>query len=609
MKRFFRYVVLLACVFGIVPFGMLHASETRVEAEKMKLVNYEVVREGAVEYIRLNGTTGIASFEFSLPSGEYDIDARYLSEKIGQNTYAMYIGENQIIAWLGKNRDDQWHKVSEQKWHAPRRIPIKKGEKIRIESLSNKGSLAILDCIEFTPSLRVSSSTEQDVMTIYPREYAHAIRNPLKGFRSSFNNSSAKDHEYGTLSKTYFRWSDLENAEGDGVDKIIMVCDSVWRGAEAMNHKFIPRVYLQWPGKTGGWSSDMTEGDYTSEQFKRRVIAFIKKLGEAWDNDSRVAYVEMGLIGEWGEMEWPNTTDEIKGMIAAQFATSFENKLVMIRWPNTYNDHMYNFGYYWDSFGHLDQDYYAYHLNKTSPRWRTAVIGGESAYDWGNYLIQPGKSPDVSLSTRIHRNFIIDRVRKLHANHVGWIANYSQDIDSVRAGADVVQRALGYRFVISEVSYPKRIDTDAKFTLSFKVKNTGSSPFYYSWPVEVSLLEPKTKKVVWKQKLKGVDIRNWMPGDRWDDSTDTYTIPAENNLINYRLQVSGVPKGEYTVALAILDPAGDRPCVRFAIENYYNGGRHPIGRVGVNTAIGAFSVADFDDVQRDRSLSYEKVVQ
>ena len=66
----------------------------------------------------------------------------------------------------------------------------------------------------------------------------------------------------------------------------------------------------------------------------------------------------------------------------------------MIRWPNTYNDDIYNFGYYWDSFAHHDQEYYAFHLNKTSPRWKTAPIGGETAYNWGNLKIQPGESPD-----------------------------------------------------------------------------------------------------------------------------------------------------------------------------------------------------------------------
>jgi len=585
--------------------NIAYAAENRIQAEQMTLSNYKVGKTDTESYIQLTDSTGAASFTFNLPSGKYDIDARYLSEKIGRNTYAIYLNDVQIISWLGKNRDDKWHLMTEQQWHAPKNIRINNGDEIRIESLSETGSLAILDYVEFTVSDNANSATRQNLITIYPEEYDHAIRNPLMGFRSSLEIK----HEYATLVKTYIRWNEIENAASDGVEKINQVCDIKWRGGAEQNIKFIPRIYLAWPRKESGWPADMTEGDFTSDQFKQRVIALIKKLGIAWDNDSRVAFVEMGLIGEWGEMEWPDTKDDIKEAIAAQFAASFQNKLVMIRWPNTYNDDIYNFGYYWDSWAHHDQRYYGFHLNNTSPKWKTAVIGGETAYDWGNRLIQPGKSPDVSLSTPVHRDYIIDQIRSLHGNHMGWIANYDHNNESVRAGAEIVQKAMGYCFVVSEVTYSKRIDTDTKFIVSFKVKNTGSTPFYYNWPVEVSLLDPETKQPVWKQTCNNLDIRTWIPGDKWDDKSDTYTITAEINSINQTFPLSGVPSGEYIVALAILDPAGNRPCARFAIKNYYNGGRHPIGKVGVNKNIDSFTVSGFDDIQSDRSLSYDRVVK
>jgi len=593
----------LISVFVFFSINTTFAADKRVQAEQMTLTNYEVGNSENTTFIKLTGSSGIAAFTFNLPSGSYDIDAHYMAEKIGRNTYAMYLNDVQIISWIGKNRDQQWHFLSEQQWHVPKNVTLKNGDKIRIESLSETGSLAILDYIEFTETNKANAATRQNMVTIYPGEYDRAIRNPLMGFRASNDGK----HEYSTLSKTYIAWNEIENSASDGVDKIIKVCDAKWLDAEKRNIKFIPRVYLAYPRKASGWPADMTEGDFTSDQFKQRVVALIKKIGKAWDNDSRVAFVEVGLIGEWGEMEFPDTNDEIKEAIAAEFAASFQNKLVMIRWPNTYNDDIYNFGYYWDSWGHYDQRYYAFNLNNTSPRWKTAVFGGEAAYDWGNWLIQPGKSPNITLTTPVHRDFMIDQIRSLHANHMGWIANYDQSNESVRAGAEIVQKAMGYRFVISEVTYAKRIDADTKFSVSFKVKNTGSTPFYYNWPVEVSLLDPKTKQPVWKQTCSNLDIRTWLPGDKWDDQSDTYTIPAETNLINQSFLVTDVPSGEYILALAILDPAGNRPCARFAIKNYYNGGRHPIGKVGVNQKIESFNISGFDDIQSDKSLNYDVV--
>ena len=103
-----------------------------IEAEKMNLINYQIDSSGTSTYIKLTSSTGIATFNFNLPSGKYNIDVRYKSESVGQNTYAMYINNKQIVAWLGKDRDDQWHKLSEQRWHIPKKSLINKGDKVRV---------------------------------------------------------------------------------------------------------------------------------------------------------------------------------------------------------------------------------------------------------------------------------------------------------------------------------------------------------------------------------------------------------------------------------------------------------------------------------------------
>ena len=205
MRIFNDQFLLLLSVFVFVSLGSTHAAEKRVQAEQMKLTNYQVGSSENTTFIKLTGSTGVAAFNFNLPSGRYDIDARYLAEKIGQNTYSMYLNGVQIISWLGKNRDEQWHFLSEQKWHSPKNIAINSGDEIRIETLSGTGSLAILDYIEFTETNKANSTTRQNLITVYPEEYDHAIRNPLMGFRASLG----KDHEYSTLSKTYIAGMNL----------------------------------------------------------------------------------------------------------------------------------------------------------------------------------------------------------------------------------------------------------------------------------------------------------------------------------------------------------------------------------------------------------------
>lgn len=151
------------------------------------------------------------------------------------------------------------------------------------------------------------------------------------------------------------------------------------------------------------------------------------------------------------------------------------------------------------------------------------------------------------------------------------------------------------------------------FEVSFLVTNTGSTPFYYSWPVELSLLDPQTRLPVWRENFQGVDIRDWLPGDLWEYSDPT--VPGSGfGIPPGEYQVTGVfnipeeiPAGPYILALAVLDPSGMEPALRFAVENYFEGGRHPLGMIGVDHEIDDpyIDPVQFDDPGTDHDLSYQ----
>lgn len=115
---------------------------------------------------------------------------------------------------------------------------------------------------------------------------------------------------------------------------------------------------------------------------------------------------------------------------------------------------------------------------------------------------------------------------------------------------------------------------------------------YYPWPIEFSLLDRATRQAVWKTQFQGVDIRKWFPHGKGYEVANTLTCPPD------------LPSGTYIVALAILDPAGYFPAVRFAISNYYKGGRHPVGLIGIGGPSGGLLPNDFDDPAQDGSLRY-----
>ena len=67
-----------------------------------------------------------------------------------------------------------------------------------------------------------------------------------------------------------------------------------------------------------------------------------------------------------------------------------------------------------------------------------------------------------------------------------------------------------------------------------------------------------------------------------------------------------IAKGTYILSLAILDPAGNLPSVRFATANYINGGRHPVGVVdfGKKQCAPLQAGFEFDNPAEDKSLHY-----
>jgi hypothetical protein len=453
---------------------------------------------------------------------------------------------------------------------------------------------------------------------VVPAPYTKGLRNPLMGFTI---NSGGTNHPWATLTHTYIKWNEIENYESDTIDKIRTVCNSKWNNVQTKNIKVIPRVYLTWSGDNN-WPADMTANDYSSEQFKTRLLRLVQRLGECWNNDPRVAFVEMGIFGKWGEQEQPAANAELDTLAANAFAAAFPNKLVSVR-RNWQMFQSQPFGEYWDSWAHYDQMWghgnEIAKLNAQKGRHLTNYVGGEVAYGWGNSGIQPGNDPTDSVSDPVHYNFVINSIRWLHCTQLRWIAGYDTNNPGTQAGADLIQQAFGYRFVLEKVAFSPSV-TDGNLRVVLHVKNEGSAKFYYNWPVEVSLLNMSNRSVVWKQTFANTDIRLLLPGEGWtapewsnnkpninwiSNGTPGWTTPPQTYTATGDFQVS-VPAGQYILALAVLDPAGNLPSLRFATSQYFNGGRHPIGIVAVNQSGGGALPGNmvFDDPAADNSLHY-----
>lgn len=462
------------------------------------------------------------------------------------------------------------------------------------------------------------------LINVVPGYYDRALRNPMKGFTAGIDGS----HEWATLAHRYIRWNELENDESDGMDRILAVSNEKFGAARDHNIKVIPRVYLHWNGDNEKyWPADMQTDDYDSPQFQARVTRLVERLGQAWNNDPRVAFVELGIFGKWGEHHSPDPTLAMQSLVGAAFEAAFPDKHVSVRqiWAD-FED--FEFAEYWDSWAHQQQMWGhgggIAQINAASDRYLKTYIGGEVAYNWGSSDVQPGSSPTDSVSDPVHTDFVENSIRWLHCTQLRWISNYDDTNEAARTGAERLQRAMGYRFVLNEVSVSPNVQ-NGQLHFEAEITNEGSAPFYYDWPLELALHNPVTREVVWSQTLSEVDIRDWAPGRDWTQpewipslqwpgwvvepgwSTVPagWATPAAANSIDVDLAVA-VPDGEYILSLAVLDPANMQPNLRFASSNYWIGGRHPISRVGVGANAGGPLTPDtvFDNPGDDVTLSY-----
>ena len=99
-----------------------------------------------------------------------------------------------------------------------------------------------------------------------------------------------------------------------------------------------------------------------------------------------------------------------------------------------------------------------------------------------------------------------------------------------------------------------------------------------------------------------------MPGDNWSMDEHKYQTAPKTYHIRKNISIDvPIAKGKYILALTVLDPAGMQPSLRFANENYFEGGYHPMGYIGIDESVTETRLNPdlFFDIQSDKSLKYQ----
>ena len=359
-------------------------------------------------------------------------------------------------------------------------------------------------------------------VVVRPEAAPGPLDNPLKGW-CPYTDAKAIQQPY-SMVYMYASWKELEPTRGkyefDRWEK------RAWAVPAAQGKHVVFRVYADYPSKPSGvpdWLK--AEGvkftkyddhgggqspDYDDPKLVAGLERLIEAMGRRYDGDPRVAFVQLGLLGFWGEWHTYPRLDlspgaETERRVIDAYHAAFPHKLLMARTANRDAGRRPWLGYHDDMFPEdtdNGQDWSFLAVIRKAKRddnWKRAAMGGEMVPNAASKWLGEGYARTREM---------IDR------SHASWVGPYcpalEDDTPESRSRSEALVRRLGYQFRLEEVRHPARIREGETLRVAIRGMNEGVAPFYYPWALKLALIGEEGK-VVWASHAN-CDIRGWLPG-------------------------------------------------------------------------------------------------
>ena len=249
-------------------------------------------------------------------------------------------------------------------------------------------------------------------------------------------------------------------------------------------------------------------------------------------------------------------SDEFRAQLVEAWDDAFDETFIQNRYP-TEATKAHGMGYHDDSFGYATLEGVSWHfipkLKKQgeADAWQHAPIGGELYPPIQTCIFsQPINCPNMDAEGDYKA------LESIQGAHATWLIN--QKAFSVGYTGDDLTRAqqasaaMGYTLQATRASATYH---GAKATVAADIKNTGSAPFYATWPLEVVLVD-ENNKIVASQSI---------------ESTLPSILPGQTGRVTARLPL---PEGyrsnnsaqKLTAAIRVVNPLPNGAPVAFANE-------------------------------------------
>ncbi|MDG6105812.1 DUF4832 domain-containing protein [Dactylosporangium aurantiacum] len=494
------------------------------------------------------------------------------------------------------------------------------------------------------PARPAAPATPDPTLTDHPLTAAPSpLDNPLKGFaRFYFPGENQSSGYPRSLAWSYFGLSEVMTNAGNCASYDWTIVDNALNEIASYGNQAAIRFYLEYPGGTGShpgnaiphcfdghvtyrtntyWGT--VSPDYDSAYLLNAVSDFIAAFGARYDGDPRIGFINLGIVGLWGEWHtWPFDTDTADGypnlmptdahgaQIVQAFDAAFNTTKLEIRYPDSAGGaaNTRDIGYHDDSFCYREGSPLA---GVTLPqslggagysqlqraldmgvenKWTTSSMGGEVRPEIQSsaFAAWPGGAGQV------------DNMRAcIELEHTTWKINQtSQSYSPTDPNVAAAVRLMGYDLTATHAYYQNTV-SGGSATIGVTIANNGVAPFYYPWTVTLGLKNAagtvvKTWDTPWD--LRTVQPLRIRAFPDWGVGADpTYRDFGYPQYFQAGVSLTGVATGSYQLVMRVknpleaLSPAAKK--LRFANATQNADGWLGLGAIGVGTTGGGDTTA------------------
>jgi Domain of unknown function (DUF4832) len=345
-------------------------------------------------------------------------------------------------------------------------------------------------------------------------------------------------------------------------------------------HQSALRFYLDYPGKPSGIPRYLLDGglvtrtypdygnngvsvspDYEDPDLDAALDGFIAALGTRYDGDPRIGFLQLGLLGFWGEWHtypydgyaqpenWFASEAEQLRILHA-YDAAFNRTRLQVRYPSVDNAGL-DMGYHDDSFAVETLPGIGWHfMDKmqqagATAKWLTQPVGGELRPEIQGCIFDTPVDCPV-----IEDGADNDFPGSVAATHASWLLNqYAFDpgygpgsCPAALAGS----QSLGYRLRVDAVQVAPV--AGHRLSVGVRIENAGVAPFSYDWPVQIAALD-----------RNGRTARTWTTSWRL-----TAVQPGTLVTWNSTVDTNRMRPGRYTLVLRAANPLRGGVPLRFA---------------------------------------------